>query len=505
MKIVVGLVVTVLGGWLLFVLTNRSSDLQYSLSQPLPVGFVVDQDTLTSVQQVELANLGAISAKNVQLLVKSHVEQYKITGASLGEPPRVTSTANAFEVSIHEFLPKQRVQVALRTGVALHDLSIVVTSSDGPGEQVLQGQKRWQRVADALVVPLFFFAIGLFGLFSASRTRVEFDARFAEVSEFLARKKSWLFSKSEWKKLRAAAIERIDARGRYGLKSPIRTSAAYRMLAEPAQFAIDESELLAYQPRIDRILRDEILSEASLAWTPEQLEALLEIERPVQSDSREWNEVHGKIHDRYSQLRLRFLHSEDTLAKELGAERPRGVGADPWQQHLAKVSVQLAAHIANRIVWSTDPAEQFVGRLPAPLPEKQRTELEKLARAMSLAKLTVEALRGDPEGFLQRPPPTWMPDPEYQALKRRAVDLVDGIRRQREYARLLQSIESLLKREPIEREAPSDVDTGRWQLLRRVAARFADSERAARRLVRTERRVLELLVLANQAGRQRTP
>ena len=71
--VITGIIVTVIGGFILFHITKDKVDIKYNLSAPIPI-----PSEKYSVQQLKIQNVGNAIAENLVITLNGNIQKYEI-------------------------------------------------------------------------------------------------------------------------------------------------------------------------------------------------------------------------------------------------------------------------------------------------------------------------------------------------------------------------------------------------------------------------------------------
>lgn len=199
--VITSIIVTVIGGFILFHITKDKVDIKYNLSAPISI-----PSEKYYVQQLKIQNVGNATAENLVITLNGNIQKYEIKKYSEQDYYQEYELSDNIGKQIcYSKLPKEGSIVITMNINGSDSLKIGIKHDKGKAIEVFSSQTK---VGFALI----FFAVSmLFYLLFGVKNLID-DYWITSILQYhrkkiFSRDKPFLLSESRWKEIRGMAIE----------------------------------------------------------------------------------------------------------------------------------------------------------------------------------------------------------------------------------------------------------------------------------------------------------
>lgn len=199
--IITGIIITVIGGFILFYITKENVDIKYNLSAPIPIPSEKDY-----VQQLRIQNVGNATAENIVITLNGNIQKYEIKKYSEQDNIQEFELTDSNGKQIcYPKLPKDG-SIIITMNVTNPDfLKVDIKHDKGKATEVFSSQSTF-----GFVFLLFILIICIY-FFIGVKSSID-DYWITSILQYhrkkiFSRDKPFLLSESRWKEIRGMAIE----------------------------------------------------------------------------------------------------------------------------------------------------------------------------------------------------------------------------------------------------------------------------------------------------------
>ena len=199
--VITSIIVTVIGGFILFHITKDKVDIKYNLSAPIPI-----PSEKYYVQQLKIQNVGNATAENLVITLNGNIQKYKIKKYSEQDYYQEYELSDNIGKQIcYSKLPKEGSIVITMNISKPESLKVEIKHDKGKATEVFSSQSK---IGYAL---LFFIISILFYLVSSTKYFID-DYWISSVLQYdkkkiLTKQQPFYFSESKWNEIKELAIE----------------------------------------------------------------------------------------------------------------------------------------------------------------------------------------------------------------------------------------------------------------------------------------------------------
>ncbi|TYS60597.1 hypothetical protein FZD47_20530 [Bacillus infantis] len=133
---VLAIVIPVIATFVVYYLESETSDVVYSISDNIPVSDA--ENAGTNTQQIEIKNLGSLTAKDIQLKIDADISNYRVINDSASDKVNVFHE-NIFELLYSELPPDGQFTLVIESDIkGLDEDILTIKSDDGIARNVLE-------------------------------------------------------------------------------------------------------------------------------------------------------------------------------------------------------------------------------------------------------------------------------------------------------------------------------------------------------------------------------
>lgn len=199
--IITGIIITVIGGFILFYITKENVDIKYNLSAPISIPSEKEY-----VQQLRIQNVGNVAAENIVITLNGNIQKYEIKKYSEQDNYQEYELSDRVGKQIcYPKLPKEGAIVITMNVTNPDFLKVEIKHDKGKATEAFSSQSTF-----GFVFLLFILIICIY-IFIGVKSSID-DYWITSVLQYnkkkiLTRNKPFLLSESRWKEIRGMAIE----------------------------------------------------------------------------------------------------------------------------------------------------------------------------------------------------------------------------------------------------------------------------------------------------------
>lgn len=327
--IFVGLIILYAG----YILTNKSAELKYTLSEGIPTTFI-DNDKKEIIQQLTILNTGNDVAKNILVRIDASIENYTITKYSLSDESKVTKTNSSFEI-LYPLLPMDgKITYIFKTSISgINDNNLKITYDNGKAEKALESNSlNISNIISTIVIIIYFILI-LREFLKFQIENLKSKSEYENYFDFLNKKKPFYIGYKDWYKIREKYIKNISIKNTW---KTIEEYDVYKILNQDMpNFIIKEEWSLLTSKSIE--LLDEKLKEIIDKPSFATHESLLLIKKPKLFPEQKWQELEERINKNFVDREYldftRLNYSDSKLIERIKKGQPKGLSNKYWEEY----------------------------------------------------------------------------------------------------------------------------------------------------------------------------
>lgn len=138
MKSLVGIIGALIVALFVYYLNYEKPEIKYALSEGISIGYS-EKEPSEIAQQLEVKNVGNSEAKNIRLLIRKEIMDYKLQKYSEADEVKGFKTADSLEIVYPSLPPQGSFRVLMKSaGVNRDDIDI--NHSKGKGVEALAAE-----------------------------------------------------------------------------------------------------------------------------------------------------------------------------------------------------------------------------------------------------------------------------------------------------------------------------------------------------------------------------
>lgn len=433
--IFVGLIILYIG----HILTNKSAELKYTLSEGIPTTFI-DNDKKEIIQQLTILNTGNDVAKNILVRIDASIENYTITKYSLSDESKVTKTNSSFEI-LYPLLPIDgKITYIFKTSISgINDNNLKITYDNGKAEKALGSNSLNISNIISTIVMIIYFILILREFLKFQIENLKSKSKYENYFDFLNKKKSFYISQKDWDKIREEYIKNISIKN---TSKTIEEYDVYKILShDMPNFITKEEWSLLTSTSIE--LLDEKLKEIIDKPSFKIHESLLLIKRPKLFPEQKWQKLEECINENFVDREyldfIRFNYSDDKLIEKIKKGQPKGLLNKYWEEY-NKIILDL---LYTKNLFNVLKYESLNSEAMKYLPDTQQNILTTLLYRLRLNSINMIDSFDFAIYFKKQEKVSWIKDEDYNKLLEKAnkyIELDKNERKNEIYYQLLKDI-----------------------------------------------------------------
>lgn len=327
--IFVGLIILYAG----YILTNKSAELKYTLSEGIPTTFI-DNDKKEIIQQLTILNTGNDVAKNILVRIDASIENYTITKYSLSDESKVTKTNSSFEI-LYPLLPIDgKITYIFKTSISgINDNNLKITYDNGKAEKALESNSLNISNIISTIVMIIYFILILREFLKFQIENLKSKSEYENYFDFLNKKKPFYIGYKDWYKIREKYIKNISIKN---TSKTIEEYDVYKILSHDMPNFITKEEWSLLTSKSIELLDEklkEIINKPSFATH----ESLLLIKKPKLFPEQKWQKLEECINENFVDREyldfIRFNYSDSKLIERIKKGQPKGLSNKYWEEY----------------------------------------------------------------------------------------------------------------------------------------------------------------------------
>ncbi|AXX90150.1 hypothetical protein CKA55_04615 [Arcobacter suis] len=433
--IFVGLIILYAG----YILTNKSAELKYTLSEGIPTTFI-DNDKKEIIQQLTILNTGNDVAKNILVRIDASIENYTITKYSLSDESKVTKTNSSFEI-LYPLLPIDgKITYIFKTSISgINDNNLKITYDNGKAEKALESNSLNISNIISTIVMIIYFILILREFLKFQIENLKSKSEYENYFDFLNKKKPFYIGYKDWYKIREKYIKNISIKNTW---KTIEEYDVYKILNQDMPNFITKEEWSLLTSKSIELLDEklkEIIDKSSFATH----ESLLLIKKPKLFPEQKWQELEERINKNFVDREYldftRLNYSDSKLIEKIKKGQPKGLSNKYWEEY-NKIILDLLylknLHCVLRYESLNSEAMKY-------LPDTQQNILTTLLYRLKLNSINMIDSFDFAIYFKKQEKVSWIKDEDYNKLLEKAnkyIELDKNERRNEIYYQLLKDI-----------------------------------------------------------------
>lgn len=296
--VITSVIVTVIGGFILFHITKDKVDIKYNLSAPISI-----PSEKYYVQQLKIQNIGNATAENLVITLNGNIQKYEIKKYSEQDYYQEYELSDNIGKQIcYSKLPKEG-SIVITMNISKPDsLKVEIKHDKGKATEVFSSQSK---IGYAL---LFFIISILFYLVSSTKYFID-DYWISSVLQYdkkkiLTKQQPFYFSESKWKEIKTLAIKNELAEIRNetfisveGLKDSKATFYLTAQNLEKLELSDDEKKKMISET--SEIYLKNLRIEYNRTYSEYEYIMAFSILRPELVEEAKWNEERERLLSNY--------------------------------------------------------------------------------------------------------------------------------------------------------------------------------------------------------------
>ena len=287
----VGLIIAYFG----YILTNKSAELKYTLSEGIPTTFI-DNNKKEIIQQLTILNTGNDVAKNILVRIDASIADYTITKYSLSDESKVTKTDSSFEI-LYPLLPIDgKITYIFKTSISgINDNNLKITYDNGKAEKALGSNSLNISNIISTILMIIYFILILREFLKFQIENLKSRSEYENYFDFLNKKKPFYISLKNWNEIREKYIKNISIKNTW---KTIEEYDVYKILNQEMPNFITKEEWSLLTSKSIELLDEkikEIIDKPSFATH----ESLLLIKKPKLFPEQKWQELEERVNKNF--------------------------------------------------------------------------------------------------------------------------------------------------------------------------------------------------------------
>lgn len=327
--IFVGLIILYAG----YILTNKSAELKYTLSEGIPTTFI-DNNKKEIIQQLTILNTGNDVAKNILVRIDTSIADYTITKYSLSDESKVTKTDSSFEI-LYPLLPIEgKITYIFKTSISgINDNNLKITYDNGKAEKALGSNSLNIGNIISSIVMIIYFILILREFLKFQIENLKSRSEYENYFDFLNKKKPFYIGLKNWNEIREKYIKNISIKNTW---KTIEEYDVYKVLNEDMPNFITKEEWSLLTSKSIELL-DEKLKEIIDKPNYTTHESLLLIKKPKLFPEQKWQKLEECINENFVDREylyfIRFNYADEQLIEKIKKGQPKGLLNKYWDKY----------------------------------------------------------------------------------------------------------------------------------------------------------------------------
>jgi hypothetical protein len=325
----VGLILACFG----YILTNKSAELKYTLSEGIPTTFI-DNNKKEIIQQLTILNTGNDVAKNILVRIDASIGDYAITKYSLSDESKVTKTDSSFEI-LYPLLPIEgKITYIFKTSISgINDNNLKITYDNGKAEKALGSNSLNISNIISTILMIIYFILILREFLKFQIENLKSRSEYENYFDFLNKKKPFYIGLKNWNEIREKYIKNISIKNTW---KTIEEYDVYKILNQEMPNFITKEEWSLLTSKSIELLDEkikEIIDKPSFATH----ESLLLIKKPKLFPEQKWQELEERINKNFVDKEyldfIRFNYNDTKLIERIKKGQPKGLSHKYWEEY----------------------------------------------------------------------------------------------------------------------------------------------------------------------------
>lgn len=202
---VITLIITLIGAYFAFYLSRSTVDLKYTLSERIEINTQGE-----SVEQLEIKNLGNVSAERIVINLIGDIKAYSITKNIENDKVQEFSKPDGMQIIYPELPPQSSIKIAL-TSVGRDGSKVLISHSKGVAKEALSSSSSGSKSIIASI--LYFSIIGVYIWLNIKNMRISIWSKHAirkyNLEKVFKRSSPPALLKKEWNDIRELALQHV--------------------------------------------------------------------------------------------------------------------------------------------------------------------------------------------------------------------------------------------------------------------------------------------------------
>jgi len=353
---------------ILFLYLSRSvPDVRYTLSEKIPISFLSTGTSLSeNVQQLEVKNIGNAEATRVVVKINGEITSYEVIKYSAADNVQEFKAPQSLEIVYPQLPPQAGFKIVFKSpGNGIEYRDVTISHDAGIAQEALA--KAEPGPFGTLLIWVYFALVAVYivlNIYSFRITSVETWRMRAENQsplQTLEADKPWYIPEKSWETARKIAVLR-KIHSDYIMGVSIQKSAAYQLLSAEKPDKVDSNEWdNVITVAVDSLNRAYLSANKSAYSESDSIE-LLQINRPKNFPSEQWDDLQKRANERFVEFRTRALYSVESLRQALLDHKPDAVSEAAWDKYISHVQEQYFQSLLTDLKRSEDP-DQFLSNV----------------------------------------------------------------------------------------------------------------------------------------------
>lgn len=328
--LIVGLIVAYFG----YILTNKSAELKYTLSEGIPSTFI-DNNKKEIIQQLTILNTGNEIAKNVLVRIDTSVEDYSVTKYSLSDEVKEIKTDSSFEILYPSLPIDGKITYIFKTSISgINDYNLKISYDNGKAEKALESSGiNIFNIISGIIIPVIYIIFLLKDFLKFQVESLKSKSEYENYFNFLNKKKPFYISHNDWDQIREKYIKNISIKNTW---KTIEEYDVYKVLNEDMPNFITKEEWSLLTSKSIELL-DEKLKEIIDKPNYTTHESLLLIKKPKLFPEQKWQKLEECINENFVDREylyfIRFNYSDEQLIEKIKKGQPKGLLNKYWDKY----------------------------------------------------------------------------------------------------------------------------------------------------------------------------
>ncbi|MED3965066.1 hypothetical protein [Niallia taxi] len=470
--LIIGFIVPIMVPFIIWYLETEKADIVYSISDNIPVSDADNADINT--QQIEIKNLGSLTAKDVQLKIDANISNYRVINDSASDKVDIFDK-NAFELIYSELPPDGQFTLVIESDIkGLDEKILIIKSDEGIARNVLENERNSNKIGIIIFgvisfVYLFFAVNALKSSYAYLKLKNTLLYSMTERMDFIYSKKPIYIKDTDWEKLLNSFIQlKIDEDLSRDYTSEVNSLNTLKILLnkDKPRYLSDDTwnKLRKKAAEVFTIkIKQSILGSNSIPTDPSIITfftgVLEAIEQLSDSLKREIGIFISKEYINYK-AKKKYIRLED-VNNNLAETKPSFVSQSDWNTYLELLAeIQYMLILQEMFRSYNDPLE-ILNRYQDII-VKHSEEIKGIAYSIKFYKYIWDILivKGDYE-FIEKP--DWLKESDIRELER-ITNLIVKSKVDIEFANKKTSLmnQLILSEELVEEERPEYLNEREW-------------------------------------------